>query len=58
MLRGKRVRADEDRFVFTHYENMSGWESKGITFLTGLLGVNWGFSCLGNYHCAQTMDRS
>ncbi|KAK4937035.1 hypothetical protein LTR10_022221 [Elasticomyces elasticus] len=32
-------------FVFASYTNYSGWND-GIAFLTGLLGVNWGFSCL------------
>ncbi|KAI5810273.1 amino acid/polyamine transporter I [Peziza echinospora] len=28
------------------YVNMSGWESDAVNVFTGLLGVNWGFSCL------------
>ncbi|OJJ45168.1 hypothetical protein ASPZODRAFT_153440 [Penicilliopsis zonata CBS 506.65] len=32
-------------FVFTGFTNLTGW-SDGIAFLTGLLGVNWGLSCL------------
>lgn len=32
--------------VFRSYTNHSGWESDVICFFTGLLGVNWGFSCL------------
>lgn len=33
-------------FVFTDFVNLSGWDSKGIAYLTGMLGSNWGFSCL------------
>lgn len=33
-------------FVFTDFVNLSGWNSQGITYLTGMLGANWGFSCL------------
>lgn len=33
-------------FVFTEFVNDSGWSAKGITLLTGMVGVNWGFSCL------------
>ncbi|PYH81272.1 hypothetical protein BO82DRAFT_415930 [Aspergillus uvarum CBS 121591] len=32
-------------FIFTDFTNLTGWPD-GISFLTGLLGVNWGFSCL------------
>ncbi|CAK7235992.1 mitochondrial aldehyde dehydrogenase [Sporothrix bragantina] len=32
-------------FVFTGFTNLAGWND-GIAFLTGLLGVNWGFSGL------------
>lgn len=32
--------------VFRTYTNGSGWNSDAINFFTGLLGVNWGFSCL------------
>ncbi|KAJ5805085.1 hypothetical protein N7474_010972 [Penicillium riverlandense] len=32
-------------FVFTGFTNVTGW-SNGIAFVTGLLGVNWGFSAL------------
>ncbi|KAF8475840.1 amino acid/polyamine transporter I [Kalaharituber pfeilii] len=38
------------------YVNMSGWESDALNVLTGLLGVNWGFSCLdGCVHLAEEM---
>lgn len=33
-------------FVFTTFVNTSGWTSRGVTLLTGAIGVNWGFSCL------------
>ena len=33
-------------FVFATFANYSGWSNKGITFLNGMLAVNWGFSCL------------
>ncbi|KAH0604526.1 uncharacterized protein H6S33_006903 [Morchella sextelata] len=32
--------------VFRGFSNFSGWDSNAICFFTGLLGVNWGFSCL------------
>ncbi|KAJ3533078.1 hypothetical protein NM208_g8149 [Fusarium decemcellulare] len=31
--------------VFTDFYNVSGW-SDGVSFLIGLNGLNWGFSCL------------
>ncbi|EXJ80879.1 hypothetical protein A1O3_07166 [Capronia epimyces CBS 606.96] len=33
-------------FVFATFVNSSGWASDGVTFLTGMLAANWGFSCL------------
>jgi choline transport protein len=33
-------------FVFATFVNNSGWSNKGITFLSGLVAANWGFSCL------------
>lgn len=33
-------------FVFTEFINTSGWHSKGVAFLTGMLGSNWGFTNL------------
>lgn len=33
-------------FVFTDFVNLSGWDSQGVAYLTGMLGANWGFSCL------------
>lgn len=36
------------------YVNMSGLESNAANFFTGLLGVNWGFSCLdGCVHLSE-----
>jgi choline transport protein len=32
-------------YVFAGFTNYTGWNN-GLAFLTGLLGVNWGFSCL------------
>ncbi|RAH68334.1 amino acid transporter [Aspergillus aculeatinus CBS 121060] len=32
-------------FIFIDFTNLTGWPDS-ISFLTGLLGVNWGFSCL------------
>lgn len=33
-------------FVFEEFINDSGWDSKGVAFLTGMLGSNWGFTNL------------
>lgn len=33
-------------FGLAGYTNASGWSSHAINVFTGLLGVNWGFSCL------------
>lgn len=33
-------------FVFATLINESGWSHPGIALLTGMVGVNWGFSCL------------
>ena len=36
------------------YVNMSGWDSDVMNFFTGMLGVNWGFSCLDStVHVAE-----
>jgi choline transport protein len=32
-------------FVFTEFVNLSGWND-AVAALTGILGVNWGYSCL------------
>jgi choline transport protein len=32
--------------VWRSFTNSSGWQSDAIAWFTGLLGVNWGFSCL------------
>lgn len=32
-------------FVFTDFVNLSGWND-GIAALTGIIGINWGYSCL------------
>lgn len=42
------ARAEEKQsaaFVFTGFTNLTGW-SDGVAFMTGLLGVNWGFCAL------------
>ena len=36
----------QDVFGKEGFVNMSGWENNAVNFFTGLLGVNWGFSCL------------
>lgn len=33
-------------FVFANFVNDSGYSSKGVTFLSGMLAANWGFSCM------------
>lgn len=33
-------------FVFTEFENNTGWSSSGIAFIVGLINPNWSFSCL------------
>lgn len=32
-------------FVFTDFINLSGWKDP-VAFMTGIIGVNWGYSCL------------
>ncbi|KAI5788309.1 amino acid/polyamine transporter I [Geopyxis carbonaria] len=45
-------------WVWKGYTNNSGWKSEGINFITGLLGVNWGFSCLDACtHLAEEIPR-
>ena len=34
------------RFVFTDFENFSGWENNVIAFITGFINANYSFSCL------------
>lgn len=44
--------------VFRGFTNDSGWGSDTICFFTGLLGVNWGFSCLDACtHMAEEIPR-
>ena len=33
-------------FVFTDFENFSGWENNVIAFITGFINANYSFSCL------------
>ncbi|CUM66365.1 uncharacterized protein PRCAT00004029001 [Priceomyces carsonii] len=33
-------------FVFTEFENNTGWTTSGIAFIVGLVNPNWSFSCL------------
>lgn len=33
-------------FVFTDFQNNTGWSSAGIAFIVGLINPNWSFSCL------------
>ncbi|PWW74658.1 amino acid transporter [Tuber magnatum] len=39
----KKASADA---VFGTYTNSSGWDNDVVAWILGLLGVNWGFSCL------------
>ena len=34
------------KFVFVHAVNNTGWPSKGIAFIVGLVNPAWAFSCL------------
>ncbi|ANZ73201.1 BA75_00544T0 [Komagataella pastoris] len=40
------------KFVFSDFDNQTGWESAGIAFIIGLINPNWSFSCLD---CATHM---
>lgn len=43
-----------DVFGSGGYINMSGWHNEAVNVFTGLLAVNWGFSCLdGCVHVAE-----
>lgn len=33
-------------FVFTQFDNQTGWANGGIAFILGLINANWSFSCL------------
>ena len=35
-----------DHFVFTDFENFSGWGNNVIAFITGFINANYSFSCL------------
>lgn len=39
-------------FVFTEFQNNTGWSSSGIAFIVGLINPAWSFSCLD---CATHM---
>ena len=45
-----------DVFGIKGYVNKSGWESDAVNIFTGLLGVNWGFSCLDG--CVHVSEES
>lgn len=34
------------KFVFLGFENSTGWDSNFVAFVTSVIGVAWGFSCL------------
>ncbi|OLL25434.1 Choline transport protein [Neolecta irregularis DAH-3] len=36
----------QTREVFRNFKNETGWESNVVTFILGLINVNWAFSCL------------
>lgn len=36
----------EPSFVFTEFNNNTGWSSAAIAFIVGLINPNWSFSCL------------
>lgn len=37
---------NDSSFVFTDFQNATGWKSAGIAFIVGLINPNWSFSCL------------
>jgi len=46
------------QFVFTDFENLSGWESNVIAFITGFINANYSFSCLdAATHLAEEIPR-
>jgi choline transport protein len=45
-------------FVFTDFENLSGWQSNVIAFITGFINANYSFSCLdAATHIAEEIPR-
>lgn len=45
-------------FVFATFVNNSGYSSNGVTFLTGMLAANWGFTCMDSItHLADEVPR-
>ncbi|ODV79709.1 amino acid transporter [Suhomyces tanzawaensis NRRL Y-17324] len=45
-------------FVFTTFENNTGWGSAGIAFIVGLINPNWSFSCLDSAcHLAEETEK-
>lgn len=46
-------------FVFTQFENNTGWSSAGIAFIVGLVNPNWSFSCLDSAtHLAEEVHEA
>lgn len=42
------------KFVFADFQNETGWETKGIAFILGLINSNWAFACLDSVtHLAE-----
>ncbi|KAK6465117.1 amino acid/polyamine transporter I [Scheffersomyces coipomensis] len=53
--RGNYQSAD---FVFSKFENQTGWSSSGIAFIVGLINPNWSFSCLDSAcHLAEETQK-
>lgn len=45
-------------FVFTQFENGTGWSSSGIAFIVGLINPAWAFSCLDSAcHLAEETEK-
>jgi choline transport protein len=46
------------KFVFATFINNTGWQSKGIAFIVGLVNTNWAFACLDcATHLAEEVHR-
>lgn len=46
-------------FVFTEFQNGTGWGSAGIAFIIGLVNPNWSFSCLDSAsHLAEEVHNA
>lgn len=37
------------RWVFTEFQNTTGWQNSGLTFLLGMLQAGWSLVCITRY---------